>query len=719
MDRGTGFAEPQPKGAEGSGLSLGTVWAALRRSPWLVLAVAAAAAAAGAAVWVFLPLPKMTGYALFQIHSSQPHILNPSDRSDFNLFRQSQAAMVKNRVLLNAALRDEAVRGASMLQGDDRLSALESRLKVDFKSGPEFMRVSIEGDNEAELRAVIAAVANAYLDDVVNKKKNQSKERRDKLLKYDSELQAGIQQTSNQLTSRMETLGAGSAEDERDRLRAEKMDLTQRKLQADSQLREHQIELDALKNPNRKRVVSEAVTGPAVRQQLEADPKYLADRVRCDQLRVQIKVTRERLAPGKTTDQLKSDEKELQELAEGCGKKEEQARRDVEALALKLAEQADQVDVSRLQNKVQFYQQLGAILEKDIRDLGLRGTGVSANSYDIERWRGKLARDRDLHARTQSELLALQLESEAPDRVTKLEVDVMSGIEGTRRVKFAGMAALGIGVVGLGVLVWRESRNPRVLSSTQLPGELGLPLIGVLPPLRPTNRAAPADDPNWQVALGEAVSAARTILQYGVSGPRPARSILVGSALSGEGKTSAALLLARSLAQAGHRTLLIDGDLRHPRLHQALGLPGRAGLCEYLAGTASPTEILQPTGVPELTAVAAGQWSAAGNQGLTTGRWTELVTQAAEQYEYVIIDSAPILPVADTLVMARAVDGVLLSVMRDVSELSAVKETLAQLALIGTRVLGVVMNGGYPAGYYRPRYGAETPAVAPAPAGVS
>ena len=74
------------------------------------------------------------------------------------------------------------------------------------------------------------------------------------------------------------------------------------------------------------------------------------------------------------------------------------------------------------------------------------------------------------------------------------------------------------------------------------------------------------------------------------------------------------------------------------------------------------------------------------------------------EYDYVIIDSAPVLPVADTLLMARKVDGVLMSVMRDVSELPAVKDALAQLALVGTRVLGVVINRANTPNYHRTPY---------------
>lgn len=714
MDREAGTTEIQARGAEPGGMSFGQVGSSLRRSPWLVTLVVVVAAAAAAAVWVFLPVPKMTGYALFQIHASQPHILNPSDKQDFNLFRQSQAAMVKNRVVLNAALRDPAVRGAAVLKGDDKLTALENALKVDFKVGPEFMRVAIEGDNGDELRAVINAVAQAYLDDVVNKKKNMNADRRTKLSELESQLLKDIQNAGKQLSDRLEFLTPLSAEEARAYARAEKAELTRRKLEAESQLRDAQVELQMAKNPGRKNVVPEQVAASAVRDRLASDPEYQVARDRRDRLKAEIEATRRTLAPGKTTPTLDAHEAEVRKLDETCTKKEEQTRREIDALATKLGEQNDQLAAGRLQNRIQYLQQLIAAIDRDYAEVGREGGPPSGDVYDIEWRRTKLGRDRDLLARTQSELLTLKLEADAPDRVTRLDADVVSGVEGARRSKFAAIAGLGILVLGLGLLVWRESRNPRVIDSRRISGELGLPLIGVLPSLRsgPASATGPASDPNWQLALGEAVSAARTILQYGVSGPRPARTILVGSALSGEGKTSAALLLARSLAQAGHRTLLIDGDLRRPHMHIALNLASRVGLCEYLAGTATATDILQPTAIPELTAIAAGQWSAAGNQGLTTGRWSELVTQAAEQYEYVIIDSAPILPVADTLVMARSVDGVLLAVMREVSEFSAVKETLAQLALVGTRVLGVVMNGGSRIGYYRPRY---NPVAAPAP----
>lgn len=108
-------------------MSPSVVVSALRRNLLFVAATVVLAGATAGAVAALLPLPKMTGFALFQIHATQQYILAASEKNDFNLFRQSQAALVKNRVVLNAALRDTAVRGASVLHGDDKLESLHNR----------------------------------------------------------------------------------------------------------------------------------------------------------------------------------------------------------------------------------------------------------------------------------------------------------------------------------------------------------------------------------------------------------------------------------------------------------------------------------------------------------------------------------------------------------------------------------------------------------------
>jgi capsular exopolysaccharide synthesis family protein len=363
-------------------------------------------------------------------------------------------------------------------------------------------------------------------------------------------------------------------------------------------------------------------------------------------------------------------------------------------------------DRARKQSTIKYCQEMLAKIDADLKEIA-PGARESGDPFGLDRLKLEHARDLDLLSRTETELLSIDLEAEAPERVTKIDADINHPSEAKRRAKYAGIAAAGILVLGLGGLVWREAKNPRVLDSRQLPGELGLPLIGVLPALQPRGPmfgGEAADDPNWRLAVGEAVNTARALLQYGQASGQSARTIMVGSALPGEGKTSLALLLANSLAQAGHQTLLIDGDLRRPSLHTCLDLPNRPGLCEYLAGGASEQDILRPTTTAGLSVIPGGQWSQKTSQGLATNLWPELLAEASARFDYVVIDSSPMLPVSDALLMARRVDGVLLSVMREVSEITPVKDALAQLALVGARVLGVVMNRGHSPSYYRTLY---------------
>ena len=229
--------------------------------------------------------------------------------------------------------------------------------------------------------------------------------------------------------------------------------------------------------------------------------------------------------------------------------------------------------------------------------------------------------------------------------------------------------------------------------------------------------ADPGNPPNWQVALSEALNTTRLVLLGRVAAGTPVRTLLVTSALSGEGKSSVSLQLALSLAQAGHKTDVIDGDMRRPQLHTRLGLltapaiqevvhdgetmelntrlglDGTLGLAEVLRGELPTEHALTDTGVPGLSLLAAGRWDPLASRAIGLGRWKSLLAELAATHEYVVIDSTPLLPVADGLAMARDVDGVVLSVLREVSQLQYVSEAQKRLAAVGANILGVVLSG--------------------------
>lgn len=183
----------------------------------------------------------------------------------------------------------------------------------------------------------------------------------------------------------------------------------------------------------------------------------------------------------------------------------------------------------------------------------------------------------------------------------------------------------------------------------------------------------------------------------------PLKTILVSSGLPSEGKSFVALNLAMSLARNGiNNVALIDGDLRRPTLHSLLGAPNLPGLSEYLAGTAELSEILQRdnssnavstarTGsLSNLTFIPSGKCSDNSSELVANGRIGELIATLSPHFDWILIDSSPVLTVTDAVDLARAADGVLL-VAREACTPYEVAQR-AQAAFSKSRVLGFVLN---------------------------
>jgi len=182
------------------------------------------------------------------------------------------------------------------------------------------------------------------------------------------------------------------------------------------------------------------------------------------------------------------------------------------------------------------------------------------------------------------------------------------------------------------------------------------------------------------------------------------RVVMVTSAVPGEGKTTLSRHLAISLTRAGRRTLLVDGDLRLPSLHRFFDLAPHPGLAEVLRGEADVAVAVQPVGTEGLWVMTAGDADLRAIQALARQPLLSLVARVRQQYDCVIIDSAPILPVADGLQLGQQVDGVILSVLRGVSQVPAVRAARQRLGDLNIRVLGAVVNGADLKSVYGPWY---------------
>jgi len=176
----------------------------------------------------------------------------------------------------------------------------------------------------------------------------------------------------------------------------------------------------------------------------------------------------------------------------------------------------------------------------------------------------------------------------------------------------------------------------------------------------------------------------------------PPRVALVTSALAAEGKTVASLNLAAALAESGSRVVLVDADLRHPRCHTALRVANDPGLSTFLAGHVDLESVVYRLDRSRLFLVPAGPPPPNPAELVSSPRMRRALAELRQEYDFVILDTPPVLPATDAIVLAREVDGVVLVVKGHDTPRELVRRAYDRLTLAGARFLGVVVNNVNP-----------------------
>jgi len=196
-------------------------------------------------------------------------------------------------------------------------------------------------------------------------------------------------------------------------------------------------------------------------------------------------------------------------------------------------------------------------------------------------------------------------------------------------------------------------------------------------------------DPHGQRA--EAFRALRTNLQFVDVANHP-RSIVFTSSLPGEGKTTTTANLAISMAAAGARVCVIEGDLRRPRLLQYMGMEGSVGLTNVLIGQADLHDVLQPFGDTGVQVLGSGQIPPNPSELLGSETMARVIRQLEQMFDYVVIDAPPVLPVTDAAVLSTLTGGVVVVAGCGVVAKEQLTRTLASIRGVNGNVLGIVVN---------------------------
>ena len=339
--------------------------------------------------------------------------------------------------------------------------------------------------------------------------------------------------------------------------------------------------------------------------------------------------------------------------------------------------------------------------------------------YEIkdETYRNDIARTQQLFESVLGRLEEINLVKDYGGYKTQVIVPAGGGYQVepnfSRIMSMASMFGLMAGVAFAYLL---ELADKTFRSPEEITQQLGLPIVGHIPVIAGDKKIVNREsklDPGLvtffrpKSRLAEAYRAVRTALYFSTRGEQH-KVIQVTSPNPGDGKSTLSANLAISIAQSGKKVLLIDADFRRPRVHRLFGLDKTVGMSSVISGQAELPDAIQSTEVENLWSMPCGPRPDNPSELLTNRRFEELLAILREQYDFVLIDTPPVLAVTDPSAVAARVDGVLLTIRISKRTRPEAMRATELLATLGANTLGVVVNGiggKQKYGYGNSRYG--------------
>lgn len=313
-----------------------------------------------------------------------------------------------------------------------------------------------------------------------------------------------------------------------------------------------------------------------------------------------------------------------------------------------------------------------------------RESGYRERQYDVERAEKFLD---SLRKRYDELLLASQTQL---NNVSIIDEAIVPTSPVKPNVKLSLLIAVFLGLGGgLALAFVREYLDDSITSELEVIAHLNLPMLGVIPSLpKEAGDMHTIEHPNSEVA--EAARSLRAILDL-----QPGRSIhrlLITSSVAREGKTGTTVRLAIAAAQAGKRVVVIDSDLRRPRVHQVFGVVKDIGLTGYLKGAHTVEEIITPTGIERLSIITSGPSEKNPDSLLGSATMRGLLDELDDLFDLVLLDTPPSSVLADAVVLSPLVDGVVLVIKSRAVGRQVVRQTASLFQRVGANLLGVVLN---------------------------
>lgn len=648
-------------------------------------------------VWILMPVQSEVE-AWFNVKSASPvlveDVVSNSQRNmnEFDYFRRTQMQMIKTPLVLIAAMRE--ISELPMLKRErDPVQYLKDELNVDFPGDSELMRISMRGEDPQQLVKIVEAVSTAYRNEVVDRDKQLKTENFDVLGATADSLRQQITREQENYKRLCELMGTTSQDvvETEQKLLHEQLSISSR-LMTDLSTRKMEVQntLELLKQQQ----ADLAKTGTpewAVEQELNKDPQF--QQLQSDLQTKNAELSSAKLhmnvdgpnGPPALIRRLQASVAELQAEVDAFKAEKSAAAAEaiegdtggtIDAQIRAYESQLAQLDAALDEERTKFEQS-----QSRLKKLGSSSPDLLASMRRIEQLEFS-------YKKVAGEVRAIEIELKAPPRVVLIQKALPPESDNSSMrvfvVGFAGVLVFGLSAFGLAF--W-ELQHGRVNGKTDVTEKLGMRVVGGLPSLggRLSRRSANDD-------LVEAVDGLRTLLMHHAS-LQGTRIVQITSAAAGEGKTTLATQLAASLARAGRRTLFIDGDLRNPAAHLLFEMPLDPGFCDVLRGQVEVDEVVHPTRIPGLWMIPAGRCDLECIHELAKEGVATLFERLRLDFDFVVLDTGPVLAVADSLLLGKLADTTILSVLRDVSRAAQVQEAHQNLERVGIHVLGTVVQG--------------------------
>ena len=649
------------------------------------------ASVVAAAIWMVMPSGKHQVRAIIYMRATVAKGA-AYDNDAFDRYKESQLANMKTRTFLARVGNLPNVRNLPMMEGD-KAGVYESLLVTKFDS-PEMLHVKMNGDDKEQLQALLSAFVKLFVEEAkeeeragLNRQRKQYSDERDEANKEIVKINAQIQLDINK------NGGGGEVGTQKTMIFNEINRLTG--------------EIGRLESEEVRLGAELAQIDGELKGEVTVDPEALAKDVdRDDRVRVKADAAaRLKAEMDKFAKQVQPDNPKLKLMREEF----EVAQRSLEAERKMVSpELLKDFRVNRrnqlLADKARFTSSIVPIrtqlksqkMAKESQEGLLKnlGQGIVNVAIANTELNPTIARRDKLVAQLRE--IESILNNQEP-RVLIQEDAVIAENYNLKQKMVMATGAAGVAMIGILLIIsYLEWRNRRVDGVDQVVTELGMRVIGTIPafPSRASLRSGEASqNQNWRFILNESVNSTRTMLLH-TAKTQQMQIILVTSAMQGEGKTSLSSQLATSMATAGLRTLILDCDLRNPSMQKLFDIPVAPGCSEILLQEIDIADAVQPTSVPNLWIIPAGQCNHRVIAALAQGHPLEaMFNRLRGQFDIIVVDSCPILPVADTLLVAQHVDGVVFSILQDVSQLPKVQDASERMVHLNIPLLGAVVNG--------------------------